>query len=104
MVELPGRLIVPAAPCLSAVQRDQRALVDSRNLAVWIVRIDPQDVEIVAGRVPLQRNEMRPAVVREKHDRVADPYPASGLRVSGDSAEIPAAVVNALVAGDLGPA
>ena len=50
MIELAGRLVVPAAPGLAAVERHQRALVDAEDAPVGILRVDPQSVEVVAGR------------------------------------------------------
>src|SRR5205823_12300944 len=41
MVDLLRRLIVPRAPCLAAVERDDRALVVSKENALAVRRIDP---------------------------------------------------------------
>src|SRR6185437_6613568 len=47
VVHLRGRLVVPAGPGLAAVGGDDGALVDAHDLAVRIVRVDPQFVVIV---------------------------------------------------------
>src|SRR5438045_1275161 len=41
MIELAGRLIVPAAPSLAAVDRNRRPLVRARGEASRIARVDP---------------------------------------------------------------
>ena len=71
VVELAGRLVVPRTPGRAAVQGDQRALVDTEDAAVRIGGVDPQDVEIVAGGIALDRNKGAAAVVGAQHDGVA---------------------------------
>ena len=103
VVELTGRLVVPAAPGLAAIDRDQRTLVDSENPPIRAFRVDPQGVEIVARRIALDRNEVRAAVVRTEHDGVLDPDLIGVLRVCRDPAEVPPALPDALVAAHLAP-
>src|SRR4051794_7668928 len=103
VIELARRLVVPAAPGLSAVQGDQRPLVDPEDSPIRVLRVDPQGVEVVARRVALQRNKMRAAVVRAQLDRILHPDLVGVLGVGGDLAEIPATVPDALVASDLVP-
>src|SRR5205823_6634288 len=103
VIELAGRLVVPAAPGLSAVQGDQRPLVDPEDSSIGILRIDPQGMEVVPRRIALQWNEMGAAVVGAQLNRILHPDLVAVLRVRGDLAEIPAAVGDALVASDLAP-
>ncbi len=104
VVDLRGRLVVPRAPGLAAVQRDDRALVDAEDLPVRVVRIDPELVEIIARVVAFQRDEMRAAVVRAQHDRVHRVDAVRVRRIDRDAAEIPAALPDAIVLADVLPA
>ena len=61
-------------------------------------------MEIVAGRVALQRDEMRAAVVGAQHDRVHHVHAIGVLRIDRDATEIPAALPDAIVAADALPA
>src|SRR5207248_5944314 len=47
MIELPGRLVVPAAPRSAAVDAHHRALVGAGDHAIGVERIDPDVVIIV---------------------------------------------------------
>ena len=64
VVELAGRLVVPGAPGLAAVQRHDRALVDAEDLARRVGGVDPQLVVVVAAGSPLDGHEGPAAVVR----------------------------------------
>src|SRR5207237_6582791 len=57
VIELSGRLIVPRASGLSAVNSDRRALVGGYEHDVRIVRVDPYPVVIVSSRGSLDRSE-----------------------------------------------
>src|SRR4029079_2772911 len=60
-------------------------------------------MEIVTGRVTLDRDEMRSAVIRAQDDRVHRPQAGRVFGIGGDLAQIPTAVPDALFAGDLLP-
>ena len=63
VVELAGRLVVPAAPACTPVQGDDGALIHAEDATLWIALVDPQRVEVVARGIALLRHEMRAAVV-----------------------------------------
>ena len=50
--------------------RDLRALIAAENLAIGIGGIDPQRMEIVAGGIALERDEMLARIVGAQHDRI----------------------------------
>src|SRR5207302_5972258 len=70
---------------------------------VRVLPVDPQSVEIVAGRIALDRDEMRAAVIRAQLDGVLNPQLVGIPRVHRELPEIPAAVPDALVARNLRP-
>ena len=95
VVELARRLVVPRAPRLPTIDGDDDALVASENHAVVVDRIDPQRVEIVTGRIALDRGEGLAAVGRAIRRRIHDVHDIGILRIGGDAAEIPAALPDA---------
>src|SRR6185437_12027606 len=103
VVHLRGRLVVPARPGLAAVGGDDRALVDAHDLAVRIVRIDPQLVVIIPGRVALHGQEGLAAIIRTQLDGVHRVDAIGIFRIGGDLPEIPAALPNARIAAHLLP-
>ena len=54
VVELRGRLVVPGTPGVPAIQRDERALVRAEDLALRVLRVDPQLVKVIASRIALR--------------------------------------------------
>src|SRR5690242_5729127 len=50
MVELGGRLVIPRAPGLAAIYRNNRALVAAEQNHVRVVRVDPEVLIIVPTR------------------------------------------------------
>src|SRR4029077_10618032 len=50
VVELRRRLVVPGAPRLAAVHRDDRALIAADQNDARIVGVDPEPVVVVAAR------------------------------------------------------
>src|SRR6185312_3779233 len=103
VIDLRGRLVQPTGPGLAAVQGDQGALVDTEDLPVRVGRVDPHLVEIVAGGVALQRDEVLAAIVRAQHDGIHHVDAVGVLRIHRESAEIPAALPDALIRGDMVP-
>src|SRR4029078_10855921 len=85
---LPGRLVVLVAPRLSAVDRHDRALVGRGHHVLGMLRVDPQEVEVVAARRAAEERERLAGVVRASDrlpghvDRVALP------RVHGDAIHV----------------
>src|SRR5439155_6986194 len=49
VIQLRGRLVVPRAPALAAVHRDDRALVRAQQNDVGIIRVNPNILVIVAA-------------------------------------------------------
>src|ERR1700734_2767460 len=49
MVHLRGRLVVPRAPRGAAVHGDRRALIGRKRDDLWIARIDPDRMIVVAA-------------------------------------------------------
>src|SRR6476619_439316 len=78
VVELAGRLVVPAAPGRTAVDGHHRALVGAGDHALRIGRVDPQVVVIVATRRTLDDVAVRTAV-RAAMDRTA--HGKHGVRI-----------------------
>src|SRR6185295_4354626 len=64
VVELPGRLVVPGAPGLAAVDGDDGALIGAGDHPLRVVRIDPQEVVVVAARRAAEEGEGLAAVGR----------------------------------------
>jgi hypothetical protein len=70
VVELRGRLVVPAAPRLAAVDADDRPLVGGEDHHVGAVGVDPDPLVVVAPRRAAKGRERLPAVRRlPGHDR-----------------------------------
>src|SRR6185437_8133775 len=103
VIDLRGRLVVPAAPGLAAVERDLCALVAAEDAPLTVRRVDPQGVEVVSRLIALERDEMRAAVLRLEHDGVHDPDPIGIRRIGGQRAEIPTASPDPRVRRDVLP-
>src|SRR6185437_1855597 len=69
---LPGRLIVPRAPRLTAVHGDRRALVAADQDDVRVVRVDPNAVVVVAARRAFDGREGVSAIGGPVRGRVGD--------------------------------
>jgi hypothetical protein len=102
-VDLRGRLVVPGAPGLPAVQRDDRTLVGAEDLATRVCRVDPQLLVVVAARRALHDGEAPAAVVRAQQVGVESEDRVRVRRVDRDAAEVPAALPDALVAAGARP-
>ncbi len=78
VIDLRGRLVEPGTPGLAAVQRDQHALIDAEDPPIRVGRIDPQRMEIVAGRIAAfgQRTSCRrrPSAARSYSSPRRDPH------------------------------
>src|SRR5208282_4034525 len=64
VIKLPSRLVVPGTPRLSAVARDNHALIASQHHALRIVWIDPQLVIVIAAWRALNRRPRFSAIAR----------------------------------------
>ena len=64
VVELAGRLVVPGAPGLAAVQRDDRALIGGEQDDVGVVGIDPAVLIVLAAWRAFERRPRLAAVGR----------------------------------------
>src|SRR3954468_8707420 len=85
MIELAGRLVVPAAPRLTAVDADDRALVDAGEQTLGLMRIDPDELEIVAARCAGERLERSAAIGRPIERRLRDVDEIRIARVGNDT-------------------
>src|SRR5580700_3350693 len=70
VVHLRGGLVVPRAPRRTAVDRDRRTLIACEPNDLWIARIDPDRMIIVAAGGPLDRDERLAAIGRAVRRRV----------------------------------
>src|SRR4029079_6477511 len=62
VIERRGRLVIPAAPRLAAVQGNDRALVRGQRDDVRIVRIEPRFLVVIAARRTAEPGERLAAV------------------------------------------
>ena len=85
VVELPGRLVVPAAPRHAAVDAHDRALIDSGKKAPRVVRVDPQQLKIVAARRAGEGVECPATVLRSIERRLRDVDHVRQARVGDDA-------------------
>ena len=98
VIELRGRLVVPGAPGLRAVDGHDRALVAGDGDARGIVGRDPHLVIVVAaGRRLDRRAPGAPAVGRLVDAGVGHVDDVGVLRIDGDLGEVPAAPPDARV-------
>ncbi len=91
MVELGGRLVVPRAPGLAAVDGDHRALVAGVEDDGGVSRVDPEVLVIVAARGALESPEGLPAVCRFPGDGRSDEDRVGIGRVDGQARQVAAA-------------
>ena len=88
VVELAGRLVVPVAPGLPAVQRDDRALVRRRDHALRVLRVDPEEVVVVAARAAAEEFERRAAVARAPDRLTRHVDDVARARVGGQAVHV----------------
>ena len=100
---LRGRLVVPAAPGLSAVDRDRRALIGGDQDDVVVRRVDPDRVVVVAARRALDRGERVAAVDRTIRRGVRRVDDVGVGRVDAHVAEVVAAPPHARLRVDQRP-
>jgi len=103
MVELCRGLVVPRAPRLAAVDRDDGALIAREEDDVGIVRIDPEAVVVVAARRAPQRAEGLAAVRGLPRHDVRHVHDIGVLRIDLHLVEIAVATPQALVRVDEPP-
>ena len=75
VIDLRGRLVVPGAPRVAAVERNGRPLIDAEEHPLAVGRIDPHHLRIVAARRTLERGEGVAAVERaitRRRERIHD--------------------------------
>ena len=88
MIELAGRLVVPAAPAPVAVDRHRGTLVGALGHSAGILGIDPDRVIIVTARTPAEDDAMRATLVAAPH-RLADQIDDVGVSgIGGGAVEI----------------
>src|SRR5215831_19336981 len=91
VVELPGRLVVPGAPCPAAIHTDDGSLVNAQNHARRTSRIDPEHVEVVATGRTYVRFKRLSSVGRAIERSLGHVDDIGIIRVHEDSAEVAAA-------------
>ncbi len=100
MINLRRGLVVPGAPGLRAVNRNDGALIAGEHHAISIFRIDPKLVIVVAARRAFYGNPCLARIERHVGRRV-DVIRAIGIGwVDDDLAEVPAASPQALFVVD----
>src|SRR5438067_13814705 len=70
VIELRGRLVIPGAPCTTAVHCNRRPLIDPHQDDVRILRMYPDGVIIVAAGSAFPGSEILAAVCRLVRRRV----------------------------------
>src|SRR5271157_40477 len=103
VIKLRGRLVVPGTPGAAVVHADGRALVESQQDDVGILRIDPDGVIVVAAGRALDGREARAGVGGPVSGSVGDVDHVLVLRVDTHAGEIRSASVDAILAVDFLP-
>ena len=103
VIELAGRLVEPGAPGPPAVDGHRRALIDAEDSAIGHLGVDPERVVVVAARRALHRNKCPPAVFGTVDIHVDRIDNVGIFRLDGDSAEVPAARPDSLIAARARP-
>ena len=88
VIELAGRLVVPAAPAAAAVDRDCGALVGAFGHASGILRVDPDRMVIVAAGAAAEDHAMRAALVAAAHRLAGEIDDVGVSRIGGDAVEV----------------
>src|ERR1700758_1351854 len=103
MIDLRGRLVVPRAPGLCAINGDDRALVTRKHHAIPVSRIDPKLMVVIATGRTLYRNPRLASIQRHIGSGVNVISAISIGRVDGDLPEVPPTSPEALFAVDQPP-
>src|SRR3954463_103091 len=72
VIELRRRLVVPGTPGTAAIHGNGCTLIDAHKNDVWVLRIDPDGVIVVAARRAFPRSEILPAVGGFVRRRIGD--------------------------------
>src|SRR6185437_9069610 len=104
MVERSGRLVIPRAPRLAAVDAYRRALIDGEKQDLGMQWVDPDCMIIIAARCALDRGECCATVHRAICGGVADVDLIGVTRVGADPGEIGSATPDTLLVVYAGPA
>src|SRR5258708_38351786 len=87
MIELAGRLVVPAAPAPASVDRHRGALIGALGHSAGILGVDPDRVIGVTARTPAENDAVRATLVAAPH-RLADEINDVGaFGIGGGAAE-----------------
>src|SRR5262249_17317539 len=95
MVELRGRLVVPCAPGLASVHRDNRPLIACKQHDLGQNGIDPDGVVVVPARRTLDGVPGPAAIARAIGRSIRDKYGVRVLGMDTDLGEIEPATVQA---------
>ncbi len=87
VIELAGRLVVPGAPRLAAVERHDRALIGSEQDDVGVVGIDPAVLIVLAARRAFEGRPRLAAVNRLPRHRARDDHDV-GIWSDAESASV----------------
>ena len=91
MVKLRGGLVVPRTPRLAAIHTNGRALVTDQENDVWIFRIDPQVLIVIAARRAAQAHPGLAAVHRALRYNARAVHDVWILRINPRDGQIAAA-------------
>src|ERR1700730_14641175 len=91
VIELPGRLVVPGAPCAAPIHAENGALIDAEEEAARVLWIDPEDMEVVAGGRSNVCRKGAATVERTVERRLRHVEDVGILRIDEDAAEVCAA-------------
>ena len=97
MVELRGRLVVPAAPRFAAIHCDDRALIGGDHHDVRVVRVDPDAVVVVSAGGTADHRPCDTRVGRLPRDDAAAVHDVGVLRIHLHLGEVRPAIVHAHV-------
>src|SRR6185312_8161736 len=96
--------VVPGAPGRTAVEGDQRALINPQYAPLWLAGIDPELVIVIPSGGAFDWHAGTAPIARAVHGGVANVDDVGIGRVYGDTAEVPAAFPDAVVACCASPA
>ncbi len=88
MVELAGRLVVPGAPAGAAVDRHHGPLVGGGDHPFRALRIDPEEVIVVAAGRAADLGERRAAIRRAAQRLPHGPHDVGILWIGGEAGEV----------------
>src|SRR5260221_4222782 len=97
VIELRGRLVIPAAPGAAGVHAYACALIAAKNHTLWIAGINPESVIVVASGRALDRDKSLSSIGGAIDGDIGDVDGVGIFRVDIKFAEIPQPAANARI-------